>query len=105
MPALEGLSAAASAAMLEVDNPRSAVVRFPETQPLQMDAGVTLAPLTIAYQTYGTLNEDRSNAVLVCHALTGDQYLATTHLDFGSLSIRFGCRVRRDDHTIVLRSQ
>ena len=79
MPALEGLSAAASAAMLEVDNPRSAVVRFPETQPLQMDAGVTLAPLTIAYQTYGTLNEDRSNAVLVCHALTGDQHVANEH--------------------------
>ncbi|WP_442916029.1 homoserine O-acetyltransferase MetX [Lichenihabitans sp. Uapishka_5] len=44
-----------------------------------MDSGVPLAPLTIAYQTYGTLNADRSNAVLVCHALTGDQHVANVH--------------------------
>ena len=79
MPALQGLSAAAAAAMLEAENPRSEVVRFPESRPLQMDAGVLLAPLTIAYQTYGTLNADRSNAVLVCHALTGDQHVANEH--------------------------
>ena len=65
--------------MLEAENPRSEVVRFPESRPLQMDAGVLLAPLTIAYQTYGTLNADRSNAVLVCHALTGDQHVANEH--------------------------
>ncbi|MBN9080549.1 MAG: homoserine O-acetyltransferase [Rhizobiales bacterium] len=44
-----------------------------------MDAGVLLAPLTIAYQTYGTLNADKSNAVLICHALTGDQHVANIH--------------------------
>src|SRR5271168_1558485 len=44
-----------------------------------MEAGVALTPLTIAYQTYGCLNRQKSNAVLVCHALTGDQHAANRH--------------------------
>lgn len=47
--------------------------------PLPLDSGASLAPVEFAYETYGELNADRSNAVLVCHALTGDQYLASTH--------------------------
>ncbi len=43
---------------------------------LRLDCGVELGPFTIAYQTYGTLNAERSNAVLVCHALTADQFAA-----------------------------
>ncbi|MFM1958487.1 MAG: hypothetical protein RL588_4 [Pseudomonadota bacterium] len=53
--------------------------RFPADQPLRLDSGATLSPLEVAYRTYGHLNADRSNAVLVMHALTGDQYLASTH--------------------------
>ncbi len=45
-------------------------------RPLRLDCGVELGPFTMAYQTYGRLNAERSNAILVCHALTGDQYLA-----------------------------
>ena len=41
-----------------------------------LDCGVTLASHTVAFRTYGTLNSERSNAILVCHALTGDQYVA-----------------------------
>ena len=44
-----------------------------------MSAGVSLKPFAIAYQTYGELNADKSNAILLCHALTGDQYVATVH--------------------------
>jgi homoserine O-acetyltransferase/O-succinyltransferase len=48
-------------------------------EPLRLDCGVELGPFTIAYQTYGTLNPERSNAILICHALTGDQYVADPH--------------------------
>jgi homoserine O-acetyltransferase/O-succinyltransferase len=61
---------------LEADSPSSLVARFGTDQPLVMDAGVSFAPLTIAYQTYGVLNAAKSNAVLTCHALTGDQHVA-----------------------------
>jgi homoserine O-acetyltransferase len=47
--------------------------------PLRLDGGVLLSPVDIAYETYGTLNADASNAVLVCHALTGDQHVASQH--------------------------
>jgi homoserine O-acetyltransferase len=47
--------------------------------PLPLDSGQALEGAQIAYETYGTLAEDASNAVLVCHALTGDQYLASPH--------------------------
>jgi homoserine O-acetyltransferase/O-succinyltransferase len=46
---------------------------------LTLECGTTLPHHTVAYRTYGTLNADRSNAVLVCHALTGDQYVAEPH--------------------------
>jgi len=44
-----------------------------------LECGARLGRLTVAYRTYGTLNAAKSNAILVCHALTGDQYVAETH--------------------------
>ena len=61
----------------EADAPHSLVLRLGFDRPLQMDAGVKIAPLSIAYQTYGLLNRAKSNAILVCHALTGDQHVAS----------------------------
>jgi homoserine O-acetyltransferase len=48
-------------------------------KPLTLDCGKSLSPLTVAYMTYGTLNADRSNTVLICHALTMDQFVASAH--------------------------
>lgn len=48
-------------------------------RPLQLDSGAELREFPIAWQTYGRLDRDRSNAVLVCHALTGDQFVAERH--------------------------
>ena len=50
---------------------------FPEG--LMLDCGQTIAPLAVAYRTYGTLNAAKTNAILICHALTGDQYVAEPH--------------------------
>ena len=48
-------------------------------RPFHLDCGTELGPAVMAYQTYGSLNAERSNAILVCHALTGDQFMAETH--------------------------
>ena len=61
----------------EANEPSSRLARFGPDTPLVMDCGVVLEHWQIAYQTYGALNADKSNAVLVCHALTGDQHVAS----------------------------
>ena len=77
--AVQFVPASKAAGLREVDAPRSLVAHFGADTPLKMDAGVSLGPLTIAYQTYGELNAGKSNAILVCHALTGDQHVANQH--------------------------
>ena len=47
---------------------------FAEETPFALESGATLSPVTLAYETYGTLNADRSNAILVCHALSGSAH-------------------------------
>ena len=61
-----------------IPNPSQSIVLAAD-QPMRLDSGAALGPFTLAYQTYGALNDARSNAVLVCHALTGDQYAAGLH--------------------------
>jgi len=64
----------------DADNPRASnVARFGADKPLKLDAGIDLSPFQIAYTTYGTLNAERSNAILICHALTGDQHVNNVH--------------------------
>lgn len=46
------------------------------SQPLRTDGGADFGPIEVAYETYGTLNEARDNAIFVCHALTGDSHAA-----------------------------
>jgi len=72
----EGIAGASAREALQ---PSSPIVHFPADQPLQLDCERELAPFSVAYQTYGQLNADKSNAILVCHALTGDQYAAGTN--------------------------
>jgi homoserine O-acetyltransferase len=50
-------------------------------EPLILKAGKTLASYELVYETYGTLNADRSNAVLVCHALSGNHHVAGFYAD------------------------
>ena len=52
-------------------------ITFGPDKPLILDCGKSLSPLTVAYITYGTINAKRSNAVLICHALTMDQFVAS----------------------------
>jgi homoserine O-acetyltransferase len=66
-------------ASLELDGaPRSGVMRFGREKPLRLDSGGVIESLEIAYTTSGRLDAARSNAVLICHALTLDQYVASS---------------------------
>ena len=47
--------------------------------PLPLDSGQELVGVCLAYETYGELAADKANAILVFHALTGDQYVASRH--------------------------
>lgn len=49
---------------------------FSQESPLQLDCGLSIGPIEVAYEDYGTLNADKSNAILICHALSGDSHVA-----------------------------
>ncbi|MCB6183339.1 homoserine O-acetyltransferase [Leeia sp. TBRC 13508] len=48
-------------------------------EPLALTSGNTLANYDLVYETYGKLNSDASNAILICHALSGHQHVAGKH--------------------------
>ena len=49
---------------------------FAEDEPFWLESGAALRPVTLAYEVYGRLNTDRSNAILICHALSGGAHAA-----------------------------
>ena len=59
--------------------PTTATRSFALPAPLPLDNGSALDGVTVAYETYGELSDARDNAILICHALTGDQYVASAH--------------------------
>jgi homoserine O-acetyltransferase len=81
------------------------VARF-AGRPLLLDSGGRLEGLEIAYRTYGRLNADRSNAILICHALTLDQHVASVHPITGkpgwwTTTVGPGLPIDPDRHFIV----
>ena len=55
------------------------IVYLAQDKPMKLDCGKEIVDFPMAYKSYGTLNADKSNAILICHGLTGDQYLIGTH--------------------------
>ena len=64
---------------LNVDESGGGVMRFSPDEGLRLESGGQLNGFEVGYRTYGQLNSDASNAILICHALTGDQYVASPH--------------------------
>ena len=50
---------------------------FTDNKPLLLENGTSIDELTVAYESYGKLNKNKSNAIIICHALSGDQFLAS----------------------------
>jgi homoserine O-acetyltransferase len=72
-----GFQVGSDARVLEANTPSSAYIDIPASRALRLDCDQLLGPYRIAYETYGELNAAKSNAILVTHALTGDQYAAS----------------------------
>ena len=67
------------------------------TKPLHLDCGTDLYPVQVAYETYGTLSTTKDNAILVCHALSGDAHAAGISIDPIEESSRDGFRAEERD--------
>ena len=61
------------------------VVYIAKETPILLSANIEIKNVAVAYQSYGKLNKDKTNAILLCHALTGDQYAASKHPVTGKL--------------------
>ena len=55
------------------------IKKFDVAKPLKLDCGKTIKNFPLAYETYGKLNDNKDNAILVFHALTGDQFVTGTN--------------------------
>lgn len=74
--------------------------------PLRLDCGAALAFFDVAYKCWGRLNADKSNAILICHALTGDQYVRGTNPITGkegwwTQMVGPGCPVDTDRYFVI----
>jgi len=88
LAALRAISNERSSAMARFDYPATGAwnagqpfgtrkfLNFPADRPIALDSGKTLQDVTIAYETWGELNAEKSNAILLCHAWTGDSHAA-----------------------------
>ncbi len=82
-------------------------LEFPNDRPVALDSGKTLQQVTIAYETWGELNSHKSNAILLCHAWTGDSHAAGSAQDgqptpgWWDGLVGSGCAIDTDKYFVV----